>query len=119
MTGIAEINGRAFGEISATTTDTWTQDVAARAQTLGLVSAAVRRLYNHVEMKAVVMMVKTGATSGRIMINHAPCGSEPGEIRGCHAYLSDFIPTGSTFTVLGTDANGNPFRSEYKGRADH
>ncbi|MGX7825496.1 DddA-like double-stranded DNA deaminase toxin [Actinokineospora sp. 24-640] len=117
MTGIVEVGGRFLGEISATTTDIWTEEVARRTQRLGLTDPTVRVLYNHVEMKTVAMMIRSGATHARIVINHAPCGSEPRAGKGCDAYLPEFIPAGSTLTVLGTDRNGNPFRRDYTGKA--
>ncbi|MGQ0841143.1 DddA-like double-stranded DNA deaminase toxin [Actinokineospora sp.] len=118
MSGIAEIDGRSYGEISATTADTWAHEVAERAKLLGMKESVAKWLYNHVEMKAVVMMIQSGATYGRVIINHAPCGSEPGARGGCHRYLPYFLPRGSSLTVLGTDANGQPFRREYEGKAD-
>ncbi|MGQ0841533.1 DddA-like double-stranded DNA deaminase toxin [Actinokineospora sp.] len=62
-------------------------------------------------------MTGTGARSAQVIINHAPCGSEPGAIDGCDAVLPSFIPCGSQLTVLGTDAQGDPFHRTYKGKA--
>lgn len=75
------------------------------------------QLANHVEMKAVVVMIQNNRTEARVVINHAPCGSEPGLTGGCHSFLPRFIPNGRTLTVLGTDAKGNPFRRTYRGEA--
>ncbi|MGQ0838194.1 DddA-like double-stranded DNA deaminase toxin [Actinokineospora sp.] len=118
MIGHVECDGRAFGTISATKTDPWSADVVQRANSLGLHGAA-SRLYNHVEMKAVAAMVQIGARRARIIMNHAPCGSEPRASVGCDSILANFIPTGSSLTILGTDAHGNPFQRTYEGRAAH
>ncbi|MGQ0839232.1 DddA-like double-stranded DNA deaminase toxin [Actinokineospora sp.] len=60
---------------------------------------------------------KSGARSARVIMNHAPSGSEPNERRGCDALLPYFIPRGQSLTVLGSDADGNPFNRTYEGKA--
>lgn len=75
------------------------------------------RLSNHVEMKAVLMLVRSGRQAATVTINNAPCGSEPGQRGGCHGVLEAFLPFGSSLTVLGTDAHGRPFRRVYHGKA--
>jgi hypothetical protein len=72
---------------------------------------------NHVEMKAVAAMIASGSMNARVIINHAPCGSEPRNGIGCEQFLPAIIPAGSTLTVLGTDAQGNPFERIYDGKA--
>jgi hypothetical protein len=116
MTGHIEIGGRSYGTLTATTQDHWTRDAVQRVRLLGF-SFAEMRLANHVEMKAVVIMIQNGATDGRVIINHSPCGSEPGAAGGCDSLLPHFIPAGSTLTVMGTDANGSSFLRSYTGKA--
>ncbi|WP_253888775.1 DddA-like double-stranded DNA deaminase toxin [Actinokineospora diospyrosa] len=116
IVAILEIDGQSFGELSATVQDDWTVESRARIRALGLARRA-DRVANHVEMKAVVVMVRTRGRQARVIINHAPCGSEPGAWIGCHSVLPDFIPEGSSLTVLGTDARGEPFFRTYKGKA--
>ncbi|GAA1253241.1 hypothetical protein GCM10009676_45400 [Prauserella halophila] len=72
---------------------------------------------HHVEMKTAAMMIRLGERNGTLTLNHAPCGSEPDETGGCHDYLARILPLGFSLTVLGTDANGNPFTRTYKGTA--
>ncbi|MBM7776191.1 hypothetical protein JOD54_006395 [Actinokineospora baliensis] len=115
MTGFVMLDGRDAGEITATRTDIWTDEARAGLVDLGLLRA--KGLSNHVEMKAVIMMIRTGATDGRIVINHAPCGSEPGDPTGCSDVLPTFLPEGRRLTVLGTDVRGAPFKRTYHGRA--
>ncbi|RLK59676.1 DddA-like double-stranded DNA deaminase toxin [Actinokineospora cianjurensis] len=116
MTGILEINGTPFGELSATRQDDWARGSAERSRQLGIHDDA-EGITHHVEMKAVIVMITSGATRARVIINHAPCGSEPGLAGGCHRLLPWFIPRGSSLTVLGTDAQGEPFQRIYEGRA--
>jgi hypothetical protein len=72
---------------------------------------------HHVEMKTAMMMIRLGERHGKLTLNHAPCGSEPGETGGCHEFLPRILPAGFSLTVLGTDANGKPFKRTYKGTA--
>ncbi|HVK21299.1 MAG TPA: DddA-like double-stranded DNA deaminase toxin [Actinokineospora sp.] len=116
MTGHIEIDGRDYGQLTATHQDVWAVEVAQRIRTLGLPADALN-VKNHVEMKAVLVMVTSGARNARVIINHAPCGSEPRAPIGCAQFLPVFIPEGCTVTVLGTDAQGNPFQQEFRGRA--
>ncbi|CRK59582.1 hypothetical protein [Alloactinosynnema sp. L-07] len=116
MTGHVEIAGRSYGTLTATTQDPWTRDAVQRVKLLGF-SFAEMRLANHVEMKAVMIMIQNGADECRVIINHASCGSEPGAAGGCDSFLPHFIPAGSALTVMGTDANGGPFTRVYRGRA--
>ncbi|RLK54593.1 nucleic acid/nucleotide deaminase of polymorphic system toxin [Actinokineospora cianjurensis] len=115
MTGWVQLDGRDVGEITATRSDPWADDARARLLSLGLRRA--KGLNNHVEMKTVTMMIQTNAREGRVIINHAPCGSEPGDPPGCDDVLPAFIPEGRTLTVLGTDAKGDPFKRTYHGKA--
>ncbi|MBM7771612.1 hypothetical protein JOD54_001816 [Actinokineospora baliensis] len=116
IVAILEVDGQSFGELTATPQDDWTAESRARIRQLGLARRA-DRVANHVEMKAVAVMVRTRGRQARVIINHAPCGSEPGAWIGCHSVLPDFIPEGSSLTVLGTDARGEPFSRTYKGKA--
>ncbi|CRK61500.1 hypothetical protein [Alloactinosynnema sp. L-07] len=116
MTGHIEVDGRDYGTLSATHQDTWTTEVAQRIRALGMPADALN-VKNHVEMKAVVATVRSGARNARVIINHAPCGSEPRAPIGCEQYLPVFIPKGCSVTVLGTDAQGNLFQQTYLGRA--
>ncbi len=116
MTGIVDIAGRSYGEISATRRDPWTAEVLERLHLLQLEEEA-EMVANHVEMKVVAMMIRSGAKSGRVIINHAPCGSEPTMSEGCHHILPQFLPGGRSLTVFGTDASGRPFNRTYVGRA--
>lgn len=115
MTGYAVINDKEYGKITATKNDTWTQEVIERFKRLGLVRFA--GLANHVEMKTAMAMIASRARTGQVTINHAPCGHEPGQPPGCHDLISAFLPKGCSLTVLGTDAQGQPFHYVYQGRA--
>ncbi|HEX5405450.1 MAG TPA: DddA-like double-stranded DNA deaminase toxin [Pseudonocardiaceae bacterium] len=115
MMGYVTIDGREFGKLGATRGDPWAEQVRQRLRGLGL--RRWLRLSHHVEMKAVAVLLSVGGRGGEVRINHAPCGYEPGDPGGCHQVLSDFIPRGESLTVLGTDANGEPFQHTYQGRA--
>jgi hypothetical protein len=117
MTGHVLISGRSYGMITATRVDPWREEAVRRIRVLNL-PRRFEALANHVEMKTVLMMIKSGATAAQIVINHASCGSEPGETGGCDAVLPELLPRGSTLTVLGTTAQGQPFHRTYEGRAD-
>ncbi|QIZ33485.1 DddA-like double-stranded DNA deaminase toxin [Saccharopolyspora sp. ASAGF58] len=73
-------------------------------------------LRRHVEMKIAAMMTRTGDQHQEVVINHAPCGSEPGQTRGCHDMLERFLPRGRSMTVYGTTADGKPFSHTYHGK---
>jgi hypothetical protein len=115
-TGIVEMGGRSYGEVRPSRGDMWSQEVVKRIDALGM-SRRAKRYDNHVEMKAAAMLVMSNALEGRVIINHAPCGSEPGAYEGCDTFLAAFIPEGSVLTVLGTDAQGESFKRVYRGRA--
>lgn len=115
MMGYATVDGREFGKLGATRTDPWTEQVRDRLMALGLHRFVW--LAHHVEMKAVALLLGVAGTSGEIRINHAPCGSEPRTGSGCHQVLPDFIPSGCSLTVLGTDSKGQPFQRTYQGRS--
>lgn len=117
MTGYVIIEGRSWGEITATAQDTWTEEVRGRFQRLNR-PEFVRRLSNHVEMKVAMMMLTTGARTAEVVINHAPCGFGVERWQGCHDVLPRFLPRGYSLTVLGTDAHGRPFQHTYEGSAD-
>jgi hypothetical protein len=116
MTGYVVIGGKEYGRITATTRDSWAAEVAGRLHTLGL-GWLVDRLSNHVELKAVMMLLKSRAREGEVTINNVPCGFGPGRRDGCHQVLGEVLPRGYSLTVLGTDAHGEPFKHVYKGRA--
>ncbi|MDQ3402415.1 MAG: hypothetical protein M3548_03345 [Actinomycetota bacterium] len=109
-----EVDGRAYGEVRATRNDVWTQEVVKYMSSLKL-PAWARQYSNHVEMKAVMMLVMSNGKSACVVVNHAPCGSEAGVPIGCDILLPRVIPRGSSVTVLGTDAQGNPFERTYSG----
>ncbi|RLK60074.1 DddA-like double-stranded DNA deaminase toxin [Actinokineospora cianjurensis] len=111
IVGLVQLDGRDFGAITATRSDSWADSVARRLAELG----GNMNLFNHVEMKTVAMMLETGAKHGQVIMNHAPCGSERGHPPGCEQALPSFIPAGRSLTVLGTDAQGNPFERTYHG----
>ncbi|GLZ43312.1 hypothetical protein Acsp05_69360 [Actinokineospora sp. NBRC 105648] len=113
--GYIEVDGRYVGTVTAARGDTWAQDAWQRLTDLGMFAA--RRVHNHVEMKAVVILVQGNAKHATVVINHAPCGSRAGELPGCHTFLPGFIPRGRSLTVLGTDRNGDPFQRTYDGEA--
>jgi hypothetical protein len=117
MTGYVVIDGREYGRITATTLDSWTEVVTKRLRRLGMAGFA-GYLSNHVEMKVVQMMVDAGTRSATVTINHRPCGTPFDRRPGCHDVLGAFLPRGSSLTVLGTDAAGQPFRHVYHGEAD-
>ncbi|MBB5159912.1 hypothetical protein BJ970_007512 [Saccharopolyspora phatthalungensis] len=94
--------------------DGFSDMVDQRLQEIG-----VRRpldLRRHVEMKIAAMMTRTGDQHQEVVINHAPCGSEPGQTRGCHDMLERFLPRGRSMTVHGTTADGKPFSHTYHGK---
>ncbi|CRK61210.1 hypothetical protein [Alloactinosynnema sp. L-07] len=72
-----EVGGRDYGSIGADHGDIWATEMRERMRALQLPARAVL-LAHHVEMKVVAMMVKSGARSGRTIINHAPCGFRTG-----------------------------------------
>lgn len=115
IVGHINLDGRDVGTIGAAFGDVWEKDSTSRMRALGLRRAL--GVAHHVEMKAVVMMIKTGARHARVIINHSPCGSQPGASLGCDTFLPDVVPQGSTVTVLGTDAHGEAFERTYHGRA--
>ncbi|PKW15324.1 DddA-like double-stranded DNA deaminase toxin [Saccharopolyspora spinosa] len=66
--------------------DGFSDMVDQRLQEIG-----VRRpldLRRHVEMKVAAMMTRTGDQHQEVVINHAPCGSEPGQTRGAMTCLN-------------------------------
>ncbi|WP_424189562.1 DddA-like double-stranded DNA deaminase toxin [Actinokineospora sp. G85] len=115
--GYPEIDGRTWSRVTAARGDWLARETQAELVAIGLEEEA-ERLGNHVEMKVVMLMRKRGAVSGRVVINHAPCGSESDDemLIGCHLALPKYLPEGSSFTVLGTDARGNPYRRTYRGK---
>ncbi|MCP2301130.1 SCP1.201-like deaminase [Actinokineospora globicatena] len=116
IVGYVQLDGQDFGSITAIRTDPWATAVARRVLALKLRRG--KTLFNHVEMKTVAMMIETGAKHGQVIINHAPCGSERNKPPGCEQALPEFIPAGRSLTVLGTDAQGQPFKRTYHGKAE-
>ncbi|WP_084467476.1 DddA-like double-stranded DNA deaminase toxin [Actinokineospora inagensis] len=116
MTGWVLLDGKDFGEVTATRRDPWAEQAAQRIRELRVPNAD--RLGNHVEVKVAVMQVAMQRKDGCVVINNAPCGSQPGSYPpGCHGTLPRILPKGYTLTVLGTDTQGNPFKHTYHGRA--
>jgi hypothetical protein len=115
MMGYVTIDGREFGKLGTARGDPWAQQVEQRLKGLGLFRYL--RLVHHVEMKAAAILLAVAGAEGEVRINHAPCGSAPRQRSGCHEALPHFIPKGRTLTVMGTDADGQPFLQTYRGRA--
>ncbi|OLT45212.1 hypothetical protein BJF85_02160 [Saccharomonospora sp. CUA-673] len=116
MVAYPEIGGRKLGHITPNRDDPWAAEAKTEMLKRGIPSAAARRLANHVEIKTATMMIRRGEREGRLVLNHAPCGSEPGATGGCHEYLPAILPAGYSLTVLGTDVNGKPFTRTYRGQ---
>lgn len=112
-----EIGGRRLGHLTPSRDDPWTEEARQELIKRGFRAIVARRMAHHVEMKTAAMMIRLGERQAKLTLNHAPCGSEPGETGGCHDYLTRILPQGFSLTVLGTDANGQPFKRTYKGTA--
>jgi hypothetical protein len=120
MSGVVTVQGRDIpGVIGASRSDAWTEMARDHMTKLGFPLRRIAFLSNHVEVKAVVMMLQNHAREGAVTINHAPCGSEPDSRTrlGCHQSLSALLPAGHTLTVYGTTQNGEPFEHTYEGTA--
>lgn len=115
MVGYITVDRRDLGRVGASRSDPWVEDVTRRLRSLR--QYGYLWLAHHVEMKAVAMLLRLGGSHAEVRINHAPCGSEPRQGSGCHQLLPDFLPTGTSITVLGTDSTGRPFHRTYEGRA--
>lgn len=111
------LGSRKLGHITPNRDDPWTAEARKELVQRGFRTIIAQRMAHHVEMKTAAMMIRLGERHGTLTLNHAPCGSEPGETGGCHNYLARILPLGFSLTVLGTDANGNPFKRTYKGTA--
>jgi len=74
-------------------------------------------LRSHVELKVAAMMIVQGRRHCELTINHAPCGSQPQQIRGCHQVLGPYLPRGYTLVVHGTTQQGKPYSHTYEGQA--
>ncbi|GAA2676491.1 hypothetical protein GCM10010428_39070 [Actinosynnema pretiosum subsp. pretiosum] len=95
---------------------TWGPAVRERMAALGIRTRM--RIYQHVEMKVAMMMVGTGRRSVALVINNAPCGSQPGQVAlGCHQALERFLPEGSELVVHGSTSAGEPCSWAYRGKA--
>jgi hypothetical protein len=102
------------GLFASNTWDAWVDDAKQRMATLRI--RAPGYLANHVEIRAATMMIHSGVRDGEIVMNHVPCGYAD-RARGCHQVLEQFLPSGTTLTVLGSDQAGRPFRYTYRGKA--
>jgi hypothetical protein len=109
------IGGRDMHTMTSGRDGTWSQDVLARLNELGIRSTL--RLESHVEMKVAQLMIQLGERQGEVVINHAPCGSQRPLRRGCHQALARYLPIGYTLTVHGTTQDGRPFSHTYQGQA--
>lgn len=97
---------------------TWTPLIERRLTELGVAtSRVVKVVRSHVEMKVATMMIQQGRRAVQLVINHAPCGSQPGQQEGCDQVLGAYLPCGYALTVLGTTQRGEPFAKTYRGRA--
>lgn len=94
--------------------DVWSDEAAQRITELGIRVPAY--LAYHVEARAAAMMIRSGVTSGEVVINNVPCGYQT-RPPGCHQLLEPFLPAGSQVTVSGTDRKGRPYRRTYNGKA--
>ncbi|MFD9891382.1 DddA-like double-stranded DNA deaminase toxin [Amycolatopsis sp. NPDC059027] len=111
--GYAKINGRVIPASFSSRPDAWADTAGHRLRERGLPDY----LRFHVEIKLAALMIDTRATEAEVVINHAPCGSEPGTGGGCHETLEEFLPEGYKLTVHGSTANGEPFSHTYRGSA--
>ncbi|WP_169514666.1 DddA-like double-stranded DNA deaminase toxin [Actinokineospora enzanensis] len=116
LVGYVQLDGRDVGTVTPARTDVWAQETMKRISDRR--NRRMRRIANHVEMKVATMLAQSAVRHAQIILNHAPCGSEPGDPPGCHDYLEDFVPRGCTITVFGTTQDGAPFRRTYTGKAD-
>ena len=97
---------------------TWTALVEQRLADLRVTtSLVVKRVRSHVEMKVATMMILESRSRTQLVINHVPCGSQPGQLTGCHQLLGPYLPLGYALTVLGTTQRGEPFAKTYRGCA--
>ncbi len=102
------------GEFRSGQRDVWSDEAAQRIKELGIRVPAY--LAFHVEARAAAMMIRSGVTSGEVVINNVPCGYQT-RPPGCHQLLEPFLPEGSQVTVSGTDRKGRPYRRTYNGKA--
>ncbi|NYH79911.1 hypothetical protein FHR84_003260 [Actinopolyspora biskrensis] len=112
--GQAKINGRHIGEMRSGR-DGLSERVDERVRAVGIRTR--RQLGNHVEMKLASLLIDSQARHGEIVINNAPCGTEPGAFAGCDQHLERFLPSGYSLTVYGTTAQGRKFAQTYHGKA--
>jgi hypothetical protein len=97
---------------------TWTPLIERRLTELGATtSIVVDKVRSHVEMKVATMMIQQGRRTAQLVINHTPCGSQPGQPTGCDQVLGAYLPRGYVLTVLGTTQRGEPFAKTYRGQA--
>jgi hypothetical protein len=96
----------------------WTPKIEDRFAELKIVTKEFGDVVkSHVEMKVATMMIHEQRQHSELVINHAPCGSQPGKPPGCDQVLEPYLPKGYTLTVHGTTQQGEPFSKTYKGRA--
>ncbi|RLK61704.1 hypothetical protein [Actinokineospora cianjurensis] len=69
IVGYVQLDGVDIGEVTAIRTDPWAQAAARRMTDLGHRRAP--RLYFHIEMKAIAMMIANGTRHGQVIINFA------------------------------------------------
>lgn len=112
--GHGTIGGRPIGEMRSGR-DGLSERIEERVRAVGIRTR--RALGNHVEMKLASLLVDSQTREGTIVINNAPCGSEPGSFPGCEQYLDRFLPQGYSLTVHGTTAQGKKFSQTYHGKA--
>lgn len=75
-------------------------------------------LSSHVEMKVAASMLQRGKQHSELVINHAPCGSQPHQqYSGCDQELERFLPEGRSLTVHGTTQQGKWFSHTYHGKS--
>ncbi|RBM15243.1 hypothetical protein DI005_28385 [Prauserella sp. PE36] len=96
---------------------TWTPAIRQRLTELGFPIQTVRRLGNHVELKAAAKMLLEGRKHSEVTINNEPCRARGRMLLGCQEVLPRYLPEGHTLTVHGTTQRGEPFTETYEGTA--
>lgn len=82
-----------------------------RLERLGMPGRAARAA--DVELKLAARMAREGIEHATVVINYTPCRGR----FGCDTLIPILLPEGSTLTVHGVTAEGQPFRRQYTGGA--
>ncbi|MEV5542775.1 DddA-like double-stranded DNA deaminase toxin [Saccharopolyspora shandongensis] len=89
------VDGSATSSFVSGIDQTWTPSILTRADEVGISPRLAEFVSSHVEMKVAAMMMQTGKQHSELVINHVPCGSQPGKKRGCDQVLERFLPKSS------------------------